>query len=499
MNHIDKIIAARKAGTPLILARTVEPMALIREVQQSKPDAAYVNWDICRGVVGLNESGMTVANEINGGEPAAMTTGNPVEALQRLLEFAPDNTVCFFHNAQLYIEGQDESRKPVIQAIWNLRDPFKASRRTLIMMAPDAKLPPELVNDVITVDASLPTKDDLEKIVRDTYAAAALTDVDNDVVDRGSLALLGLSHFTAEQIAAMSIRKTGLDVEAVWESKIAAINQVGGLKAERGGKSSFDNLFGLDNIVSFGRDLMAGEEPPVVIVLIDEVEKQLAGSNSDSSGTTQDQVGQILTCMEEYQWDGLLCPGFPGGGKTEFSKSLGAMAGLFVWLDLGGMKGQYVGQSEKAVRAAMQKLYAIGGSRVFFVCTCNSVANIPAPLYRRLTAGTYFFDFPTKEARKAMWKHYMKSNGLPDQPTPADEGWTGAEIKKACMWARRLRKPVIETAKRITPVASAMGKEVDELRKSASGKYLDAAADGTYEYKKQPITQLKPSRVISNN
>lgn len=502
MTWLEQFQSARASAVPIVVLKCPDPYSVMSAVKRSE-DCSMLSHDLIRGVMGINESGSDAADLVNAdenGQSPAMVSGPPAEALARAERFMPDRSILFLHNAQMYVEGLDESRKGVIQAILNCRDPFKLNNRTLVLLCPDMTIPQELAGDVITIEVALPVDPELVGVIQVISKSARIASPPPEVLEKCAQALLGLSPFAAEQVAAMCLRKSkdnpGFDVQEMWRMKIADINRTSGLRAERGGLNSFDNLFGLDSLVEFGNALIAGEEPPAVVVLIDELDKQLAGVAGDSSGTSQDAYGTMLTCMEENQWDGMMLPGFPGGGKTEFAKCLGARSGLFVWLDLGGMKGSLVGQSERMVRAAMGKLKAIGGSRIFFVCTANNLNTIPAPLFRRLTAGTYFVDFPKGKSHEAMWKHYMGINGLADQVLPEHENWTGAEIKQCCKWARRLRQPLVHSARRITPVYRSMGEEVERLRKMASGKFLSAHTPGWYQAPKT-VVKTTTARGIS--
>lgn len=214
-----------------------------------------------------------------------------------------------------------------------------------------------------------------------------------------------------------------------------------------------------------------------------EIEKQLAGVNGDLSGVSQDAFQQVLSNMQDNDWDGALLPGFPGTGKTELGNAMGVEAGgLFIKLDMGAMRGGIVGESEKKVRAAMQMLKAMGGSEVFFIGTCNSMGSLRPELKRRFGYGTFFFDLPTFKEQKPIWDIYRKRYSINDELDPAIcKNWTGAEIKKVCKLADELSLRLSEAAKYITPVVRSMGADVDALRKSADGKYLSATSSGWYQ------------------
>src|SRR5262249_45487100 len=158
---------------------------------------------------------------------------------------------------------------------WNLRDLFKSNHRTLVFLTdPGATLPREL-RDAMPLAEDLPTIEQLGAIVREQFEAVEIPSDDRltaDAVD----AICGLPAFTAEQLTAMSFVKrdgaTTLDTAALWERKRQMIEQTPGLSVWRGG-DRFADLGGLENIKSFLLDVLRGEDPPRVIVFMDEIEK----------------------------------------------------------------------------------------------------------------------------------------------------------------------------------------------------------------------------------
>ena len=496
MNHIKLFADARRAGAPIVVIRTPDHTATIMSLMAADTKSSpFMQWDVCRGIIGVNPAGVKCAEAVNQGAEAAMTTGNPIEALQLMLKNSTPGSVLFLLNANLFIETQDPSRVPFIQAVWNVRDEFKSSQRTLVLLVSDIKTPPELANDVVTIDVALPGVDELKKIAGDIYRAGRIDQPDEATLGRVLDATSGLSSFSAEQSLAMSLRKDGIDVAALWERKRTTIEQTGGLKVSRTGVQ-FDDLGGLDNIKEFARMVLAGKRVPKLVVLLDEIEKSMSGLG-DSNGINQDALGQLLGAMQNNNWSGMLLPGFPGTGKTEFANALGTEAGgLFIQMDLGATKGSLVGQSEKMIRSAIATLLAMGGQEVMFVGTCNSMAGLRPELKRRFGHGTFFFDIPTEAERTPIWNIYRDRFELKGDKLPECRDWTGAEIKKCSQLAYELGIPLVKAAQYITPVAKVMGEEMVKLRQSAHGRYLSASTAGLYQMPGETKTK---SRAIGNN
>jgi len=93
--------------------------------------------------------------------------------------------------------------------------------------------------------------------------------------------------------------------------------------------------------------------------------------------------------------------------------------------------------------------------------------------------GTFFFDHPSAEERKAIWNIYLtKWNRTGDLPD--DEGWTGAEIKECARKAWRLKMSLKESAGYIVPVSRSAADQIESLRRQASGRFLSASQPGVF-------------------
>ena len=73
-------------------------------------------------------------------------------------------------------------------------------------------------------------------------------------------------------------------------------------------------------------------------------------------------------------------------------------------------------------------------SDVFFIGTANDISKLPPEFTRaeRLDA-VFFLDLPAEAGRKAIWEMYRREFGIAaNQKQPADDNWTGAEIRACC-------------------------------------------------------------------
>lgn len=513
MTFLQQFKAARRAGTPLVAVQTPDPAATCQGIAAALANGTtppLLHWDIVQGVQWLNEPGFAVAWQIFLGKgeydqpptspeefaaaakDLALKTSGPGNLVEALVTAAdtPDDTILFIANAHQYVK-----QPSVLQACWNLRDRFKANRRVLVLLGPSFSLPPELVNDTLVLSQPLPTLDDLLTIVNDSHEAAGrdlpdgytIEPLTDELTVKAVDAVCGLAAFPAEQAISMSWtardQRVSLDLGELWERKRTMVSQVRGLSVWRGGET-FADVGGCDNIKTFLTNLFAGEEPPRVIVLLDEMEKMMAGSEGgDSSGTKQELHGTLLTEMEDQDYTGLVAFGVPGASKTHITKAAGATFGApVVILSIPDVMEKFVGSSNENFRTALTMIRAISQGRALFIGTCNAMVNLSGPLRRRFCFGEWMFPLPGKEERAAIWKIHLAKQGLTDKgyQLPADEGWTGAEIRNCCRLARRMRVDLRSASAYISPVSRTMSEEIERMYALANGRFQSATYPGVF-------------------
>ena len=486
---IQSIKAARAVGTPLLAITTTDQVAVITTVKAALNGHPALLWDRARGIVAINDEG---GEALSGKDEALAGTADPTSAMIFALTL-PKGSVVYAMNMGTALK--DEPSLPLIQAISNLRDNFKASMRTLIMFDHQFTLPGALRHDVTVLDDPLPSDDEYGVIVKKVNQLAKFPEANKKLITDASVAVRGLSAFEAEQALAMAValNPKKLDLRHVWDLKVAAINQVPGLTMTLDGPP-LDTLKGMDALVKTMRRFAEGPLAPLVYVRVDEIEKAMAGLGAnggpgDNTGITQDFLSQFLTQMEDNGWTGFIFAGVRGGGKTVLTKSIGAEYGVpTISMDIGGMKASHVGESEGRIRAAFKSISSVGRNRVCVLATSNDISVLPPEFLRRFKFGIYYFDLLGKSERAALWPIYMKEFNLSDQPTPNDEGWTGAEIRNCCEIAYGLKETLIEAAEKVVPVTKSDPVSVNRLRHFANGNWLSAAKPGVYKYDGPPET-----------
>jgi len=480
MTFRQQIKRARHAGVPIIAVNTPDPRATMEHLVESVSETTpIVCWDCMIGFNAVNASGKKALGMLEN-SVLEEAEGSPVAFLEACRKLPETTMVCFLQSDAWINEPM------VIQGIWNLRDSYKQTDRTLVLLACQLQLPVNLQGDVISFEEELPDKKELEAIAKDMDEVAREANPSRIPLTPEDLSRVvetttGLTSFLAEQAVAMSLNKEGVDFDCLWDNRMSMIEQTKGLSVDRD-KTTFDDIGGIEQVKKFGRKLFESPHPFSVVVRIEEIEKAMGGAGSDSSGTSQDALQVMLTCMEDYNWAGIMAFGCPGGGKSLYSKGLANTFGkLSLCLDLNACKDSLVGNSEKNIREAMRVIRAIGGDRVFCVATANRLNTVPGELKRRFRYGIWMFDFPTDDERAKIWPiHRKKFDISDDDPLPDDKAYAGSDIRNCCELAWRMGVSLKEASQFLGPVGKVASDVISDSRKLADGRFLSAVRSGLY-------------------
>lgn len=506
---LQQFRTAVAVGTPVLCIKTFDnesSMAEIQSLVNGDSGTAVVQWDVVRGWKGRNAEGQEAIKS------ALSVVGQEIEVTQSPVEQAdialhlPQNTFLFLLNAHRYLGSDYPNAASVVQAICNLRDPFKSSQRTCIMLGPDFTLPAELQQDVLVLDQPLPTAKELEEIVVSLVQERKAKGVHETDIIKAVEAGQGLATFPYEQTVAMSLVKGKLDHDVIWERKCQIISDTPGLSVYQG-KETFKSIGGCDQVKDFLLSVLHGKESPNVCVFVDEGEKAFSGATADyvgDSGVSKDVLGTTLKFMEDTESEGVIFVGVRGAAKSAIAKAMGNEGGIpTIAMDLGAMLGGVVGESQARIRQAYKIINAVGAGRVYFVMTCNKDISFPPELERRFTAGKFFFDIPdaatlyeSTEERDSIWPIHLGKYSIPESQREGvlDRGWTGAEIRNCARMAYRQSITLQQAAKYIIPVEQSNPADLESLRRRADGKYLSANYPGVYRYPQK--SSVQPTRMF---
>lgn len=376
---INKVLFHKRRRVPVLAIPSPDPITMVRDLQlaltagnnpEGSNNVPVMVWDVVVGYTcGLKSTNEDGTNTITDDVSAAAwsQTGAAIRAMAQTariksiinchenmgkatasaaLDLAhefPDGTVTIIKHVDTLLNGP--SGHAVQQAIMNLRDTYANTNRTLILTDNDMVLPECLRNDTIVIDDSLPTRQQyVQSINMIAEAAGAEAPEDMDaIVD----AVAGLPRFQAEQALALSLSSESrrYDLETLWAEKKKLVDQTRGLSVHYQG-SGFESVGGLRGIKDYFTRLMRGPKPPQLIVWIDEIEKSGIAHTNDTNGINADALGLLLSHIEDHNSYCVSLTGLPGTGKSLVAKTVGAQFGrLVIRMDMGAMKGAYVGQS----------------------------------------------------------------------------------------------------------------------------------------------------------
>lgn len=499
MNFVNQFMAARRVSTPLVCIRTFDAKSTTNTIKtalgEELKDTGLVVWDAIHGLTPLNntDKSKNSANKLLGGEGQGMSEVF-VNAIRMCNTDEVDDSIIFVANAHL----QWKTEPAAIQGIWNLRDKYKANGNMLVLLAlPGSILPPELTSDVLVLDEPLPTVEELRQTVRDTYSFAKVPDgqLTDDVLKAATSALIGLPQFPAEQSTAMCLELTKdkqkivtagtLNIDDLWQRKREIVNSTPGLSVYEG-KETLDDIGGVQQAKEFFREIMEGNTAPDIFLFMDEIEKGLAGSGTDLSGVKTELNGSLLKWLQDRKIKGVMSIGIPGVSKSALIKALGNTYGKPVIIfDIAAMQGSLIGESGGNMRKAQTVVEAIaGGGRIMAIATCNGIATLSPEMRRRFAYAQFFYDAPSEEEKKDIWKIHRAKQGLTSaEANPEARGWTGAEIENCCEKAADLNLTLAKASQYIVPMTISAADKIRETRMGASGKFLSASKPGIYDYR----------------
>ncbi|MEI6431371.1 MAG: AAA family ATPase, partial [bacterium] len=413
---------------------------------------------------------------------------DPLQALEYVLT-APDQSVFVLKDFHPFIADVGVTRR--------LRDlvyVLKTSYKTLIILSPILKLPPELEKEVTVVDYQLPTINDLDRLLEgiiqsvrsNPQVSVELTPQEREQVIQ---AASGLTSNEAENVFAKSlVEKKKFDVTVILSEKEQIIRKSGMLEYFPP-TTAFADVGGMDML------------------------KEWMGQRTASFSEEARKYG-----LPEPR--GVLLLGVQGCGKSLTAKAIASLWNLpLLRLDVGKVFAGIVGSSEENMRKAIATAESVspailwidelekgfsgtqssgstdGGTTsrvfgsfltwlnektapVFVVATSNDVQQLPPELMRKGRFDEIFFiDLPAAPERAEIFSiHLKKRHRDPakfdlNRLAKASIGFSGAEIEQAVIAAlfsafhenarEMVTEDVLKAVEETVPLSVTMAEGVD--------------------------------------
>lgn len=382
--------------------------------------------------------------------------------------------------------------------------------RAIIVISPTNEVPAELAGHAIVIEWPLPDRQEIGEIL-DSAIASLPEELQKDAAPNGTReaaidAAVGLSAVEAQSCYAKSlVAVKRIDPQAVAQEKKRVIAREKVLEWYDPLPGGLDAVGGLENLKSW------------------LVQRRSAFSAKARAYGLPAPKGTLLV-------------GVPGCGKSLTAKAIATAWGMpLLKLDLGALKGKFVGESEGNIRKALKVAETVapcvlwldeiekalagatqgaadGGvsadalgvilnwmqeraANVFVVATSNDVSALPPELLRKGRFDELFFvDLPNDREREEILRAALKThgrdpekvNGFGSVATAACYGFTGAELAALVPDAlftafndgeREIEhKDLLEAAKRTVPLSKTAEEKIAKLRQWAQGRARYASA-----------------------
>jgi AAA+ superfamily predicted ATPase len=415
-----------------------------------------VTWDIAAWFRGIVEPG---------GGAALPDARDPKTALEAIAKADDTQDAVFvlkdFHNCL--------EKQPIItRQLRNLAQALKATRKTIVITSPSAKVPDDLKDDVFLIEFPPPNLEELnailERFTQNRKVRVNLTPLGREKILRSAL---GLSANQAQRVFGKAI------VAEVKDPNGRVVKPAGLLD-----ETSIDMITQEKKAIIRESGALEFFSPQETIADVGGLEVLKDWLRQREKAFTKEARDYGLPAPK-----GLALIGIPGTGKSLTAKMAASLWHLpLIRMDVGALFGGLVGQSEENTRRAlalvetiapcllwideMEKAFAQGGldggtsqrvfghilswmqekkKPVFVIGTANDITRLPPEFLRRGRFDEVFFlDLPTTVERREIFQVHIQKRKRPphnydlDALARASEGYVGAEIEQAVIDAMYL-------------------------------------------------------------
>ena len=482
--QLDLLIRSR---TPILWIRSLEEERLERVLERAAARLGgrlLLRWDFIAGLRG-------------GPGREGEASRNPLAALDLLSPLPADQgAILLLRDFHRY--GEDAA---VCRRLRNLAVELRQRPHTLVISAPEWRIPAELEDAVTVLDLPLPDGEEIAALLAE-IATASGDPLPRELLEELTAACHGLSEQRVRQLAARALARRGRlgaeDLAEVLEEKRLAIARselleycpseatpadIGGLEALKGWLEQRHRAFS-EEARRYGLPLPRG-------VLL--VGPQGTGKSLTARAIAHGWGMPLLRLDVGRLFAGLV--GASEARTREMIQRAEAMAPCVLWIDEidkgfglgiggGGADGRSDGGTSQRVLASLLTWMAEKRSAVFVVATANAVERLPAELLRKGRFDEIFLlELPRSQERRAILDLQLRRR-RPSHAIPLEvlvdrtEGFSGAELEQTVIEAMHLafgegrelgEADLIAAASQVVPLSRTAREQLEALRQWASG------------------------------
>jgi hypothetical protein len=463
---------------------------IVQQARQQKWNIAV--WDVAAGLRFPGNPG--ASSPESGG-------GDPLTALRALPALADENgtALLVLYNFHRFL-GNPE----VVQTTFAQLVAGKQQRTFLIVLAPTVNIPVELEKLFVILEHALPDRHQLERIAQELTSENPEEMPHGEDLQRVLDAAAGLTRYEAEGAFSLSIaRHSKIRVDTIWDLKAQAVKKSGLAQVYRG-HDSFASLGGMEALKQLIRKALRPGCPVTAKGYI-LLSPPGCGKTSIAKAIGGEMQQPVLLCDPGLLKDKHV--GESEAKVRRFIQVAEAMAPCVVLIDeiekaLAGATSKSQGDSGVSADQLRTLLTWRQDSTapVFVVGTCNDADAITKVSGGALTRedrfdGLVFIDLPSRAEKDAIWRIWREHYRIaPAQEQPDDTDWTPAEIKACCRKSLMYDLSLQAAADYVTHIDR---EQVEALRAWSEGRCLSASLSGLYH---RPSSNASPSnRRINRN
>ena len=376
----------------------------------------------------------------------------------------------------------------------------------IVLISHELELPPELQKFSAHFELSMPGKEELEKLIRDTANEWAKQNKGKKVhtnrktLDAMIQNLSGLTVRDARRLIHNAIFHDGAltqdDLPKVMQAKYDLLNNEGVLAfeyetasfAEVGGLSKLSEWLTQRHGVFHGDVKNKGLDTPKGTLLLG-----VQGCGKSLAAKAVAGIWNVPLLRLDF---GSLYNKFHGESERNLRESLNTaniMAPCVLWMDeieKGIAVGDNDGGTSRRMLGTLLTWMAEKKSPVFIVATANDIERLPPELIRKGRFDEIFFvDLPKPAARRDIFRIHLEKRELDakdydlDLLVSASDGFSGAEIEQVIVSAlysahaldeRLQTSHLLHEIKTTRPLSVVMAEKIDDLRQWASDRTVPA-------------------------